>query len=65
MDDDVKDTRGAHYSFKIAIAGVVVTYQVNHPAEKDHTNVDQADWILQLEEVLAKAIAQIVLASWL
>jgi ABC-type phosphate transport system ATPase subunit len=39
-----------------------VAYQVTHPEEKDHTNVDRADWIFHLEEVLAKAIAQIILA---
>jgi hypothetical protein len=36
-------------------------YQVAHPGEKDHTNVDRA-WISTFEEALAKAIVQIVLS---
>jgi len=35
-------------------------YQVAHPGEKDHTNVDRAAWISTFEEALAKAIVQIV-----
>jgi hypothetical protein len=62
MDDDVKDPRHAHHSFKIAIAGVAVTYQMTHSEEKEPTKVDEVDWIMRLEEVLAKAIAQITLA---
>ena len=37
-------------------------YQVAHPGEKDHTNVDRAAWISTFEEALAKAIVQIVLS---
>jgi hypothetical protein len=62
MLDDVKDPRRAHYIFKIAVTGVVAAYQVTHPGEKDHSNVDQAGWISSFEEALAKAIAQIILA---
>jgi hypothetical protein len=57
MDDDVKDPRHAHHSFKIAIAGVAVTYQITHPEEKEATKVDEVDWIMRLEEVLAKQLA--------
>jgi hypothetical protein len=62
MGDDVEDPKRAYHRFKIEIAGVAVAYQVTHPEEKDHTNVDQADWIFHLEAVLARAIAQIILA---
>jgi tryptophanyl-tRNA synthetase len=62
MLDDVKDPRRAHYIFKIAVTGVVAAYQVTHPGEKDHSNVEQAAWISDFEEALAKAIAQIILA---
>jgi hypothetical protein len=34
---------------------VVAAYQVTHPGEKDHSNVDQAGWISSFEEALAKA----------
>jgi hypothetical protein len=37
-------------------------YQVAHPGEKDHINVDRAAWISTFEEALAKAIVQIVLS---
>jgi hypothetical protein len=62
IDDNVNDARHAHHSFKIAIAGVAVTYQITHPEEKEPAKVDEVDWIMRLEEVLAKAIAQITLA---
>jgi hypothetical protein len=62
MLDDVKDPRRAHSIFKIAVTGVAAAYQVTHPGEKDHSNVDQAAWISTFEEALAKAIAQIILA---
>jgi len=61
MLDDVKDPRRAHYIFKIAVTGVTAAYQVTYPGEKDHSNVEQAAWISDFEEALAKAIAQIIL----
>jgi hypothetical protein len=61
MLDDVKDPRRAHYMFKIAVTGVTAAYQVTYPGEKDHSNVEQAAWISDFEEALAKAIAQIIL----
>ena len=60
--EDVKDPRRAHYIFKILLTGVEPAYQVAHPGEKDHTNVDRAAWISTFEEALAKAIVQIVLS---
>ena len=36
-------------------------YQIAHPGEKDHTNVDRAAWISTFEEALAKTIVHIVL----
>jgi hypothetical protein len=60
--DDVKGSKRAHYIFKIVLTGVVAEYQVRHPEEKDHSNVDQAAWISDFEVALAKAIAQIILA---
>ena len=62
MLDDVKDPRRSHYIFKILLTGVEPAYQVAHPGEKDHTNVDRAAWISTFEEALAKAIVQIVLS---
>jgi hypothetical protein len=60
--EDIKDPRRAHYIFKIPLTGVEPAYQVAHPGEKDHTNVDRAAWISTLEEALAEAIVQIVLS---
>ena len=60
--EDIKDQRRAHYIFKILLTGVEPAYQVAHPGEKDHTNVDRAAWISTFEEALAKAIVQIVLS---
>ena len=60
--EDIKDPRRAHYIFKILLTGVEAAYQVAHPGEKDHTNVDRAAWISTFEEALAKAIVQIVLS---
>ena len=59
--EDIKDPRRAHYIFKILLTGVAAAYQVAHPGEKDHTNVDRAAWISTFEEALAKAIVQIIL----
>ena len=47
---------------KIAVTGVAAAFQVTNPEEKEHSSVDQAAWISNLEEALAKAIAQIILA---
>ena len=60
--EDIKDPRRAHYIFKILLTGVEPAYQVAHPGEKDHTNVDRAAWIFDIEVALAKAIAQITLS---
>src|SRR6202140_5027012 len=60
--EDIKDPRRAHYIFKILLTGVEPAYQVAHPGEKDHTNVDRAAWIFDFEVALAKAIAQITLS---
>jgi len=59
--EDIKDPRRAHYIFKILLTGVAAAYQVAHPGEKDHTNVDRAAWISTFEEALAKAIVQVIL----
>jgi hypothetical protein len=59
--EDIKDPRRAHYIFKILLAGVEAAYQIAHPGEKDHTNVDRAAWISTFEEALAKAIVQVIL----
>ena len=59
--EDIKDPRRAHYIFKILLSGVEAAYQVAHPGEKDHTNVDRAGWISTFEEALAKAIVQVIL----
>jgi hypothetical protein len=60
--EDIKDPKRGHYIFKIILTGVEPAYQVAHPGEKDHTNVDRAAWISTFEEALAKAIVQIVLS---
>jgi hypothetical protein len=60
--DDPKGSKRAHHIFKIVVTGVEPAYQVAHPEEKDHSSVDQGAWISNFEEVLAKAIAQIILA---
>jgi hypothetical protein len=60
--EDIKDPRRAHYIFKILLTGVELAYQVAHPGEKDHTNVDRAAWIFDFDVALAKAIAQITLS---
>jgi plasmid stabilization system protein ParE len=52
----------AHYIFKILFTGVESAYQVAHPGEKDHSNVDRASWISTFEEALAKAIVQVILS---
>ena len=62
MLDDIKDPRRAPHTFKIAVTGVAAAFQVTNPEEKEHSSVDQAAWISNLEEALAKAIAQIILA---
>ena len=59
--EDIKDPRRAHYIFQIRLTGVEAAYQVAHPGEKDHTNVDRAAWISTFEEALAKAIVQVIL----
>src|ERR1700722_245669 len=48
IGEDVKDENRAYHHFKIEITGVAVAYQVTHPGEEDHKNVDQADWTLHL-----------------
>ena len=60
--EDIKDPKRGHYIFKILLTGVELAYQVAHPGEKDHTNVDRAAWISTFEEALAKTIVQIVLS---
>ena len=60
--EDSKDPKQGYYIFKILLTGVECVYQVAHPGEKDHTNVDRAAWISTFEEALAKAIVQIVLS---
>jgi hypothetical protein len=62
MLDDVKDPRRSHYIFKILLTGVEPAYQIAHPGEKDHANVDRAAWISTFEEALAKTIVHIVLS---
>ena len=62
MLDDVKDPRRSHYIFKILLTGVEPAYQIAHPGEKDHTNVDRVAWISTFEEALAKTIVHIVLS---
>ena len=42
MLDDVKGPRRSHYIFQILLIGVEPAYQIAHPGEKDHTNVDRA-----------------------
>jgi hypothetical protein len=60
--EDSKDPRRAHYIFKLLLTGVEPAYQVAHPGEKEHTNVERAAWISTFEEALAKAIVKIVLS---
>jgi hypothetical protein len=60
--DNVQGSKGVHHIFKIVVTGVEATYQVTHPERKDHSNVDKVAWISDFEEVLAKAITQIILA---
>jgi hypothetical protein len=60
--EDIKAPRRAYYIFKILLTGVELAYQVAHPGQKDHSNVDRAAWIFAFEVALAKAIAQITLS---
>lgn len=60
--DNVEESKRARHIFKIVVTGVEVVYQVTHPEGKDHSSVDKVTWISSFEEVLAKAIAQIILA---
>ena len=60
--EDIKDPKRGYYIFQIPLTGVECAYQVAHPGEKDHTNVDRAAWIFTFEQALAKAIVQIVLS---
>ena len=60
--EDIKDPKRGYYIFKIPLTGVECAYQVAHPGEKDHTNVDRAAWIFDFEVALAKAIAQLTLS---
>ena len=63
--DTIRQKEGskhAHHLFKIVVTGVETAYQVTHPVEKGHSSVDKVAWISSFEEVLAKAIAQIILA---
>jgi hypothetical protein len=60
--DKAEDKSRAYHVFKIEVTGVVAAYQITRPKEKDHSSVDQAAWISNVEEALAKAIAQIILA---
>jgi hypothetical protein len=60
INKDQTNERRTTTIFKILLTGVEPAYQVAHPGEKDHTNVDRAAWISTFEEALAKAIVQIV-----
>ena len=60
--EDIKDQRRAHFIFQIRFTGLEAAYQVAHPGEKDHSNVDRAFWISTFEEALAKAIVQVILS---
>ena len=60
--EDIKDPRRGYYLFKILLTGVECVYQVAHPGEKDHTNVDRAAWMFDFEMAVAKAIAQLTLS---
>jgi hypothetical protein len=60
--EDIKDPKRGYYIFKILLTGVECGYQVAHPGEKDHTNVDRAAWMFAFEMALAKAIAQLTVS---
>jgi hypothetical protein len=60
--EDNKDPKRGYYIFKILLTGVECAYQVTHPGERDHTNVDRAAWMFAFEVALAKAIAQLTLS---
>ena len=60
--DSVECSKHAHHLFKIVVTGIETAYHVTHSEEKDHSSVDKVAWISSFEEVLAKAIAQIILA---
>jgi hypothetical protein len=60
--EDIKDPKRGYYIFQIPLTGVECAYQVAHPGEKDHTNVDRAAWIFDFEVALAKAVAQLTLS---
>jgi hypothetical protein len=60
--DNVEGSKHARHTFKIVVTGVEAAYQVTHPEGKDPSSVDKVAWISNFEEVLAKAIAQIILA---
>src|SRR5271166_6291063 len=64
--EDNKYPRQAHYIFKILLTGVEPAYQVAHPGEKDHTNVDRSECVTLCIGELARVCAyppQIVLKS--
>lgn len=60
--DNTEGSKREHHIFKIVFTGVEAAYQVTHPEGKDHSSVDKVAWISNFEEVLAKTIAQIILA---
>jgi hypothetical protein len=60
--DNVEGSKRAHHIFRIVVTGVDAAYQVTHPEGRDPSSVDKVAWISNFEEVLAKAIAQIILA---
>jgi hypothetical protein len=60
--EDLKDPKRGNYIFKILLTGVDCVYQVAHPGEEDHTNVDRAAWMFDFEMAVAKAIAQLTLS---
>jgi hypothetical protein len=59
---DVKDARRTNRTFKIAITGTAVEYQIKNAEEKNPSNVDQLAWASSFEEALANVITQVVLA---
>ena len=60
--DSVEGSKHVHNIFSIVVTGVEVAYQATQPDGQDPSSVDKVTWISNFEEVLAKAIAQIILA---
>ena len=60
---DIVNQEKAEKAFKkLAITGVEVEYRVRRPGQEEYSNVEKEGGISDFEEVLAKTIAELILA---